>query len=248
MKKVFKEIGQLKHRHLAEIASLSAAAMILIFAAVFVADGGMTKINHLLAINHVTSGSQTAINWGCTFGYSCDNATQVIYYIQANGYANSTPSYPPGSAITLTWAASEVNGGLIAHGCIGGIATCTLNPTPGAFTDPNVSGTFTVYPTVTTTYSFYSTSIGPAYGTPTVTVNISIDNCPAAPTVVSGGFQVPSGTYHIVAQGNDFCITNNSGKYLFVPAHSVTEVNNFKSATQGYLASTVVYFARAAGY
>jgi len=60
MKKFFNKAKQLEHKHLRELAGLSAAMMILIFAAVFVAGGGMAKVNHLLAANHIISGSLTA--------------------------------------------------------------------------------------------------------------------------------------------------------------------------------------------
>lgn len=87
-----------------------------------------------------------------------------------------------------------------------------------------------------------------AYGGPLTLNVIQPDNCPATPTTVANGIQVPPGTYHITAQGNNFCVTNYSGKYVFVPTASAAEVNTFKAATQGYLSATIVYFARAAGY
>jgi hypothetical protein len=255
MKRFFKKHKKLEHGHLRDIAGMCAVAGLLLVAAVFIANGGMGKVNNLLALNHINPGSQTAINWGCSLGFSCDNTTKIVYYILANNTANSITS-SSGAAVTLTWTAEAALGG--SNTVLGICApnksnagNCSITPTIGTFSPTAATGgTFTVSPTVTTTYTLCSdTGVQNGYGCPTVVVNIaSPDNCPATPTAVAGGQQLPPGTYHIVAQGNDFCVTNNSGKYVFVPANSVTEVNNFKSATQGYLSSTVVYFARAAGY
>jgi hypothetical protein len=282
--KFFKKIKKLEHEHLLEIAGLSASVMLLVFGAVFVGSGGMSRINHLLAVAHIIPGSQTA----SVFPSNSTSYSLVGLYF-AQGQASTVG---PGASVQWVWNAGTYGANTFSQACFGSNNSnyqCNLGtsavyswPLPSGSGNidaylPCSSGGFCNYtsvsggnsftgvgypggyitltaPTSGGTYTYYMCSYwiehkyGAGAGCASQNLTVLSDNCPATPTAVSGGLQVPPGTYHVVSQGNDFCVTNNSGKYMFVPANSATELNNFKSATQGYLSGTAAYFARQAGY
>jgi hypothetical protein len=201
---LFEKLRKLEHGHLLEVAGMCAGFMALILIAVFISQGGMAKVNNFLAVNHIAPGSQTAVNWGCVFGYSCDSSSyQFVFYLQGNGYTNSTPAYAPGSQVALNWAAYAVFSGTPAGVCApskGGAGDCSITPTVGTFSPTGAqSGTFYVYPTVTTTYTLYSqfASVN-GYGTTAVTVNVAplTPTCSLAPPTQSVALPTsPSITY-----------------------------------------------------
>lgn len=169
-------------------------------------------------------------------------------------------SYTPvviGGYTTISWSAptsdycwisgptiTESTGGVV---CGHGVCQVQVMGQSGSYYTGPINGNYDYTIGCSNVSGGVGSSQGSGIGYITV-VPGAADNCAANPTGVTGGLQVPPGTYHVVAQGSNFCITNNSGKSVFVPTASATEVNNFKAATQGYLAGTIAYFARAAGY
>jgi hypothetical protein len=133
MKGFFKYSKKLEHRHLLEIAGLCAAAMLLVFAAVFVGSGGMGRINHLLATNHITSVSQT----GSVFPSNNTSYSLVgLYNLQNNVY--------PGTSVTWVWNAGTYGANTFSQVCFGsdnGNYECQVQPnSPPSFPLSGSSG------------------------------------------------------------------------------------------------------------
>jgi len=187
MKKFFNKAKQLEHKHLRELAGLSAAMMILIFAAVFVAGGGMAKVNHLLAVNHITPGSQT----GCVF--HCNNTANSLEALIPMQNGLTVSSVLPGSAVNWIWNAGTYGANTFTLACYGSTGgsnyMCTVNQgspntnftcppitCPGGLvttTDPNTGTDYTtcpsgyVYPVCGNADDAYGhTSYGPSGGYP----------------------------------------------------------------------------------
>jgi len=221
MKGYFRKSKQLQHKRFSKLALWCGGVALLL--ALFVGSG-VPKAVYAWTIpitysyTPVQVGGNTTISWSTPYSDTC----------QLSGPTIINPVCASDQACYHQYS---------APGSSGSYNTGPINgPTNYQIICNDVSGGFNG-----------STGVGNV----SFTVNTSApasDNCPASPDAVANGLHVPGGTYHIVAQGYDFCITNNSGKYLFVPASTAAQVNNFRSATQGYLAGTVVYFARTAGY
>jgi hypothetical protein len=255
MKKFFKEVKKLEYKHLRELAGFSAAMMILIFAAVFVSSSEIKNL-HLTA--HFKTSTQTAgFNVGCALGFSCGNDSQ------AYGLTSDISSVQSGGSVTLTWTSwyYQTTGNTYTGQCnengdqthsILITAPCSITPEVGSWgLTTALSGTFVVHPTVNpTTYTFCSYWFqSQGYGCPTVIVTVTVpDNCPAISTPSGAGLLVGPGVHNVVGAGQDFCVNNQTGNTYFVSTISSTDINTFKAAAQGYLSSSVSYFARTAGY
>lgn len=232
-----------------QVVALCAVAMFVVLLAVFVSAGGMNKLQNLLAVNNIIPNSQQAA---------------VVSVVVSPWYA-SPSSVTSGGTATLYWSATNADQCQFSGGWFGN----ALSPPNTTATYPGAQwlGTAYGYSTIvsgnsgsistgpmnsSTTFYIRCQNLGPSNtgdsGWVSLYVPVGADNCPGNPTAVTGGLQVPAGTYHITAQGSNFCITNNSGKLVFIPTATAAEVNNFKAATQGYLSATIAYFARAAGY
>ncbi len=167
-----------------EVAALGAGCvMVLVLAAVFISSGGMERLTHILAVNNIDGTTQTAVNWGCVFGYDCGNPPSgqaySIYQIGA-----SSVNVPPGTAVTLTavaynFVSDQATFNLWYSWCGFSGSSCTVKAsTGGASTtlvtaapyycgpyapscpDQYLQKTMVVNPTQTTTYMLCSNYYG----------------------------------------------------------------------------------------
>ena len=96
-----------------EIAGLCSAAMLLTVAAVFIGQGGMTKVNHLLAVAHILPESQTACVFPCNNGaYDMEALTPM-----QGGVAVSTVQ--PGTTVYWQYIASTYGANTFNLECAG---------------------------------------------------------------------------------------------------------------------------------
>jgi hypothetical protein len=208
--KFFKKIKKLSHKHLLEIAVSCAAAMLLIFAAVFVGSGGMSRINHLLALDQIIPGSQIASIFPCSWFGDCQQ-----FGVYSLGFTPVSQTIAPGGSATLYWVGYDTGTGGTAGDCFqpagrSSIEVCNINagaPDTTYTTGIVMAGTgalgtgldatpYVVSPANTTTYYFCSKlSTNNGYPCLASTVYVASDNCPATPNPVANGLQVPPGTY-----------------------------------------------------
>lgn len=114
MNRFFKNSSKLPRGHLLEIAVLCSVAMLLIFAAVFISQGGMQKVNHVLAVYHITQESQTS----CVF--PCNNTGYTMEALIPMQNGSIVSSVSPSTNINFQWNAGSYGANHFAIACSGG--------------------------------------------------------------------------------------------------------------------------------
>ncbi len=213
----FKKIkGLVEGSHTHELAVLSGGAALLLLVAVFISGGGMSTLSRTFA--NIAPGSQTADIFPCSWYGDCAGAVSTNYRLSA-----STLSSTPGAPVSLGWEAyQKVSGQYYYHcsrdtqescsisnyGVVGGHDMFYLDAEGNSYYNPGGCtqvvyavecdvGNVTVYPTVTTTYTFcsyyYSAGGGGSGMTPLPcpSVTISIPS-PTTPTTLTSFTATPA--------------------------------------------------------
>lgn len=114
MNRFFKDSpSKLRHHRLLEVVAMSAAAMLLVAAAVFISEGGMSRLNHVLAMYGITAESQT----GCIF--PCNNTAYSMQALIPMQGGVPVSSVLPGTSVDWIWNAGEYYGNTFYAICAG---------------------------------------------------------------------------------------------------------------------------------